>query len=79
LLYPVINPCWLLFAISDNPEHLCSPFNKGALISFYETYLPAFQEEKKEQARFPRAHGICEWTQSVGKPQKKWQKEADSF
>jgi hypothetical protein len=51
---------------------------KGKQI-FYETHLSAFKEKKKEQARFPRAHGICQRPQSVGKSQKKWQKEADRF
>ena len=44
-----------------------------------ETHLPTFPQEKKEQARFPRKNGNCQWPQGIGFTQEKRQKETYRF
>jgi len=61
-----------------NPAHICSPFKESAF-NPYETYISTIAQEKKEQARIPRAHGYGQRTQGFGKPQEKRPQETYRF
>jgi len=61
-----------VFVNPINLAHLCTPLTRNSVKKYItdETYISTFAQEKKEQARIPRAYGNSQWSQSIGKPQK---------